>query len=177
VRIEEARMPTTFRSRLGRWAAVLALFVSPFCLAAPAVGEVPPAVVGTDADGQDVVLKNYAGKAVVLSFWGSWCPQCLKELPVLEGIQGSAGKAQLQVIAVNTEKRDVYRKLARHLSSLTLLQAHDAGPAQAAYGVKGLPHLLIIGRDGRVLKIYRGYDEKSLDKILADINLALATPP
>ena len=51
------------------------------------------------------------------------------------------------------------------------------GIAQEAFGVDGIPHMAIIGRDGRILKVYRGYSEKSLDAIVADINKALAPLP
>ncbi len=46
--------------------------------------------------------------------------------------------------------------------------------SREAYGLKGIPHMLIIGRDGHALKMHRGYSEKSLDVIIAEINAALA---
>ena len=84
----------------------------------------------------------------------------------------------MQVIAVNTESRDVFRRAARTLEPLDLLMAHDAGKGKPsdAYGVKGIPHMVIIGRDGRIVRVYRIYDESSLDGIVADINRALAAP-
>jgi hypothetical protein len=36
--------------------------------------------------------------------------------------------------------------------------------------------MLIIGRGGRIVKVYRGNDESQLDSIVADINRALADP-
>jgi hypothetical protein len=35
--------------------------------------------------------------------------------------------------------------------------------------------MVIIGRDGRILKVHRGYNETHLDQIVADVNAALAT--
>ena len=43
-----------------------------------------------------------------------------------------------------------------------------------AYGVNGIPHMVIIGRDGKILNIHRGYSEASLDGFVAEINAALA---
>jgi thiol-disulfide isomerase/thioredoxin len=145
--------------------------------AAPAAGEIPPAVVGMNFDGDWVSLESYAGKAIVVSFWATWCGPCMNELPILEGIQKTAGKDSMQVIAVNIESRDVYRQVARKLASLSMLVAHDAGKkGTTAYGVKSIPHMVIIGRDGKLFKLHRGYTEKALDDIVADINNALATP-
>jgi thiol-disulfide isomerase/thioredoxin len=147
--------------------------------AAPKEGDVPPDYVGRLADGTDVRISDYAGKAVVLSFWATWCPYCLKELPVLNAIQVSPAKEQVQVIAVNTEERDVFRAASRALgSSLSLKLAYDPGKsARNAYGVGGIPHLVIIGKDGKIVRVLRGYAESALPQIVDDINQAIAAAP
>jgi peroxiredoxin len=71
-----------------------------------------PLAVGTPApdwtlptpDGTKVSLSGYAGKVVVLDFWGTWCPFCLKAMPQIqklhEGVQGQGG---VVVVGLNTE--------------------------------------------------------------------------
>lgn len=144
--------------------------------AVPEPGDVPPPDIGRSASGEEVLLPNYKGKAVVVTFWATWCPQCIKELPILEAVQNKAGKDQIEIIAVNTEETEVFRRVARIMrKSMHLELISDAGgQAQKAYGVNGIPHMVIIGRDGRVLQVHRGYSEDSLDEIVADINQALA---
>lgn len=104
-----------------------------------------------------------------------------KEMPILESIQKTAGKRQIQVIAVNTELLDTYRRLARKLADFELTVTHDAGNRTAkAYDVNGIPHRIIIDRTGHIVRIHRGYREDALDEIVADINQALRarnTPP
>jgi thiol-disulfide isomerase/thioredoxin len=140
----------------------------------PAAGDVAPIFVGTNREFEPVSLESYAGKVVVISFWASWCPPCLKELPILDGIQRTAGKRQIQVIAINTETPGVYRQVARRLADLDLMITHDTGKkASDSYGVNGIPHMVIIGRDGRIVRVNRGYNEKGLDAIVDDINRAL----
>lgn len=147
--------------------------------AAPlAAGDVPPTELGYAWGGDKVALSNYAGKVVIVSFWATWCPFCLKELPVLEGVQNKAGKDQLVVIAINTEGREVFRKASRIMREHMHLElANDpGGDAQKAFDVKTLPRMVIIGRDGRIVAMHRGYDESQLDDVLADINKALQAP-
>jgi len=144
--------------------------------ASPKPGDVASPSLGIDIDAKPVRLDDFAGKPVVVTFWATWCPYCLKELPVLEGIQRST-HGNLQVVAVNTEKRDVFRHAARRLDQLTLKLSHDMdGEAGKAYGVKSLPRMVIIGRDGRIARVYTGYDESQLEGIVADINAVLAAP-
>ncbi len=146
--------------------------------APPKNGDMAPDIVGRTLDAEAVTVSAHRGKVVVVSFWATWCPYCLKELPILEGIQKVAGHDKVQVIAVNTESADVFRKVEQKLASLTMKQAFDPGrKGRDAYGVEGIPHLVIIGRDGRIIKVYRGYDEASLDAIVADINGAIAEAP
>lgn len=155
-------------------AAVLAL-ASPFSrAAAPSAGDVAPDVLGKMYNGDPVLASAHAGTVVVVSFWATWCTYCLKELPVLEGLQKVAGKNRVQVIAVNTEDRDTFRGVLRKLKDLSMTMAYDPGEVGAkAYGVKGIPHLVIIGRDGKIVRVYRGYGEETLTRIVDDINAAI----
>jgi thiol-disulfide isomerase/thioredoxin len=139
-------------------------------------GDTPPPFLGTNLDGDEIATSQYAGKILVVTFWASWCGPCKKELPLLEGIQRVAGKDRVQVVAINIEDREVYRKLARGLKSgFTLSINHDTGKkASEAYGVHGIPHLVLIGRDGKVIAVHRGYSDEGIDAIIAEINRALA---
>jgi thiol-disulfide isomerase/thioredoxin len=145
--------------------------------AMPQAGDIPPNVVGETLKHEKVELGKYAGKAVVISFWATWCPYCLKELPILHGIQ-KAAKGKVQVIAINTEDRDTFRDVVRAMRTLEIEQAYDPdGDAQKAYGVNGIPHMVVVGRDGRIVKVFRGYDESSLKDIVQAINLATGALP
>ena len=134
-------------------------------VAAPKAGETAPDFVGYNADGQPLLVTAYSGKVVVLSFWASWCGPCKKELPLLEGIARTAGKERVQVLAVNVESSEVYKRLSRRTSELQMLVASDAGhEAQRAYGVNGIPHMVIIGKDGHILRIHVDIPRRALTR-------------
>lgn len=164
--------------RLALLLLVLQTVAAPIASAAPSEGRTPPAYVGLTLDDNPVLLTDHRGKALVVTFWATWCQYCLKELPILNSLQTVAGKEKLQVIAVNTESRDVFRQVSRSLRTLDLVLAYDPdGKGRGAYGVNGIPHMVIIGRDGKVVAIYRGYSEDSLDDIIASINRATGATP
>jgi len=137
-------------------------------------GDAAPANLGMTIKDEPVLLKDYGGKVVVVSFWASWCPYCLKELPILFNIQ-KAAKGAVQVVAINTEDDETFDRLAYILRTIEIGMAYDPdGKARAAFGVKGIPHLAIIGRDGKIVEVFRGYSEASLQPIIDAINGAIA---
>jgi thiol-disulfide isomerase/thioredoxin len=157
-----------------RACAALLFSVSALASAAmPSAGDASPDELGVTLKNEPVRLQDYAGKAVVVSFWASWCPYCLKELPILYNIQ-KAAKGRLQVVAINTENADTFRELRRAMRTLEIGMSYDPdGKAQQAFGVNGIPHMVIIGRDGTIVQVFRGYDESSLKPIVAAINRAI----
>jgi thiol-disulfide isomerase/thioredoxin len=160
---------------LHRTTLALALLLTTVAAAAhvPGVGENAPSFLGYGLDTKKVLLESYADKVVVVSFWATWCPPCRAELPVLERIQ-IAGKGQIQVVAINVEDRDVYRRAAKILKDLTIKLTNDEDEkAFNAYGVKGLPHLLVIGKDRRIVSVREGYGSGELDDVAAELNTAL----
>ena len=92
---------------------------------------------------------------------------------MLEGLQQVA-KDRVKVVAVNIEERDVFKAVSRALSSLTVTITNDPRQRYAdAYGVNGIPHMVIIGKDGKIISVHRGYNEDALDGLVAEINAAL----
>lgn len=164
---------TSGRIRLSCLLIIAAAGVPSFANAAPKAGDVAPAYVGATLDGTPVVVTDYPGKAVVVSYWATWCTFCLKELDILNGIQKTASD-RVQVVTVNIESLKVFNKVAEALSPFQFLVLYDPGrKGQKAYGVRGVPHMVIIGKDGRIETVRVGYGEKDLDGIVASINRAI----
>ncbi len=137
-------------------------------------GDVPPAALGMTRAGDSIETTQFAGRVMVVTFWASWCGPCRAELGMLERLQQVA-KERVKVVAVNIEERDVFRQVARALGEFNLTITSDPRKRYAgAYGVNGIPHMVIIGKDGKVISVHRGYSESALDGLLAEINAALA---
>ncbi|WP_075184768.1 TlpA disulfide reductase family protein [Teredinibacter haidensis] len=143
-------------------------------IAAPSEGEKPVNYIGKDLQGNKLHVSDYAGKVVIVSFWATWCTYCLKEMPILEGIQKQVGKENLQVIAVNKgEKKRLVKKISKAFKEdgIELLLAHDSGSKVAKqWGVDGIPHMVMIDRKGYIKNVHIGYGEGMLPKIIAEVN-------
>jgi thiol-disulfide isomerase/thioredoxin len=162
------------------------LTLSLFCalsVAAPLTG---PAV-GTDAPDikvrnlvtwEDMTLSSQRGKVVILTFWASWCGPCKRELPILEGAQRAIGKDRLVVLAVNwkdtPDAMAAIKKIASHWQINVMTDLGER--ASKLYSISSVPHLFMIGPDGKVIANHLGYGDRSPEELVADINHALATP-
>ena len=156
------------------WTMVLALAVLLFAtaaLAAPEVGDVPPSYLGKDRQGQKVNLEDLRGKVVIVTFWATWCPPCRKELPVLETLQEVAGEDRVRVIAINIEQPRVFRSVKRRLKDYSMTLINDyRGLVKKRFGVKGIPHLVMIKKDGTIAAIKKGYTEEMVPPMIDELN-------
>jgi peroxiredoxin len=107
-------------------------------------------------DGKQVALGAYRGKVVLLDFWASWCAPCLEEMPDLIKLQKQNG-GKLQVIGVSMDDGlDAAKSVTTRFSFNYPLLMGDAKFGNLYGGVLGLPEIFLIGRDGKVLKRWRG---------------------
>ena len=136
------------------------------------VGDEPPESLGRASTGGKVNLSDYRGEIVIISFWASWCSPCRKELPILAAIQKNATRDKIVVFAVNwKESRDRYGNIIRALKDVDLtLVSDENGVFGGEFGVKAIPHMIIIGRDGRIAAVHVGYGKSELPTLVKEIN-------
>lgn len=145
---------------------------------APGVGDLAPDFTSRSLlNHEQVQLSAERGRIVFLTFFASWCAPCRKEVPVLEAVQKRLGPERVRVLAVSyheDDERDIIR-WARKVNAQSTIVEDPGARIAAHYGVQGIPHLLIIGPDGRILKMHEGYGDGSLEGLVDDINEVLRT--
>ena len=96
------------------------------------------------------------GKLVLLDFWASWCAPCIVELPHLVDLQ-KRFQGRLQVIGVSMDdsKAIAVDTIKRYPVNYPVVMG-DAALGKLYGGVLGLPEIYLIGRDGRVVRSWRG---------------------
>ena len=60
----------------------------------------PPDVTFTTITGKKIALKDLRGKPVIVTFWATDCPACIKEIPHLIDLYTQYHKQGLEIIAV-----------------------------------------------------------------------------
>lgn len=137
-------------------------------------GDIPPTKLGTTRGGDDIETTQFTGRVLIVTFWASWCAPCRAEMGVLEGMQQLA-KDKLKVVAVNIEPYATFREVNRALKNLEITITNDQYKnAAKLYGVGGIPHMVIIGKNGKVIKVHTGYGESALQGLVEEINAAIA---
>jgi thiol-disulfide isomerase/thioredoxin len=141
-------------------------------------GDAPPERIGRGEDGKTILMSALKGRVVIVTFWASWCAPCRKEILALEALQRHLSADKLLVLAVNwQEDDDAYRAIKRTLKDFQLTLTHDGhGELGRKFGVNSIPHMFIIGKDGRIAYEHSGYGEGSIPVLVDDINAALAVP-
>ena len=116
----------------------------------------PGQVSGETLDGKKLDLSSYAGKVVVLNVWGSWCPPCRKEAPMLESASRQLAKDGVVFVGVNTKDSSPDPGLAferRFDISYDSLFDPAGRSLLAFYGIltpSSIPSTVVIDQQGRV---------------------------
>jgi thiol-disulfide isomerase/thioredoxin len=105
-------------------------------------------------------LSKLRGRAVVVSFWGTWCPPCRDEFPELIKAQAKYAERGLLVLAVNgrdqeRSTRDVQQFV--DLFPVSFVVALDKyGSTRRAYRIVGQPTTVFIDASGIVRQVHTG---------------------
>jgi peroxiredoxin len=125
-------------------------------------------------DGKSVSLADYRGKVVLLDFWATYCPPCVQALPELQALHAKNEARGFAVVGVTVDDRAplVEKATSRARVAYPILQATPE--VWIAYKVNALPSLILVGRDGTIIRRYGGEADKTA--MLAEIERALDTP-
>jgi thiol-disulfide isomerase/thioredoxin len=99
--------------------------------------------------GEQVQLRDYAGRQLVINLWATWCPPCRREMPVLQAAQ----KAHPDVVFLFVNQGESPRQVATFLESQGLqldnVLFDDSGELGQRAGSAALPTTLFYGVNGR----------------------------
>jgi thiol-disulfide isomerase/thioredoxin len=124
-----------------------------------------------DLDGKSRKVGDWAGKVLVVNFWATWCPPCLKEIPEFIGMQEKLAARGVQFIGIAADHPDKVREFAAkmRINYPILLGEMDVIEIARLAGndVGGLPFTVILDRRGHWVRSESGaLDEARLTEIL-----------
>lgn len=121
-----------------------------------------PEEIFYDPSGKKVTINDYAGQYVLLNFWATWCPGCVKELPSLKKLEQKFQEKQypITVIGLNVDRQKTGTEIANFIFE------HDIGPfalyhdrdkkVSLAYEIGGMPTTFLIDPKGNIIYEFLG---------------------
>ena len=106
-------------------------------------------------DGKVQRLSDYVGKGkyVLVDFWASWCGPCRGEIPTIIELYNKYAGDKFEVLGVATwdEPEDTKKAIEElGIKYPQIMNAQKAG--SDAYGIEGIPQIILFGPDGTILK-------------------------
>lgn len=129
-----------------------------------------------NTDQETVSLSKYKGKAVLLNFWATWCPPCIKEMPSMQRLQDHFSDQDFEIVAINAGEDSVsvnsfLMELDTELTFTILLDEKNRSFNE--FGIKGLPMTLLFDKEGQLIETILGGKEWDHPESIALINEAL----
>jgi alkyl hydroperoxide reductase subunit AhpC len=156
------------------------------------VGEQVPSFTLKAVNGEDVgetyiSIDRYFGagakdpkKAVLMSFFATYCEPCKKEIPLLSALYESYKAKGLQVVLVSidkeAEKIDVAKALAKEAGVTFPVLSDRFNIVAKRYFISKLPNVYLLDAEGKVGMVNVGYNDDISRKLVDEIRKSLGEP-
>ncbi len=134
---------------------LMAVFVQPVV----AASKMPSFVLPDVMTGDDINSEQFSGKTLLVTFFATWCPPCMQEVPNLIKLQKSYEGKGFSVVALSMDEggpRIVKKLVEKRSINYPVLMA-GGSTARDFGGVVGIPTSFLINSKGTVVKKYPGY--------------------
>jgi peroxiredoxin len=124
-----------------------------------------------DLSGKQHSIKEWQGKVLVINFWATWCPPCLKEMPEFEAMQNEFSDKGLQFVGIALDDLEPIKEfIASKKITYPILLGEDQGTKLAhdlGNIVNTVPFTVIVDKKGLVTKSHMG--ELSREQLLETV--------
>ncbi len=111
-------------------------------------------------DDEKLKLSDWHGKIIVLNFWATWCPPCIREIPLLVKMQTIWQDQGVQFVGVAIDDKDKVQQFIQDQAinyPIMLGQMETIEIAkQMGNSHDVLPYTVIINREGSIIKTRAG---------------------
>jgi len=130
-------------------------------------------MVGSEADA------DQAARAVLISFFATWCKPCKKEMPFLQQLSVDYKDKGLRVLSVAVDKEEaswpeIAELVKKNKVTYPIVKDRYNLIARQYLGEKtALPSVFIIDKDGKVALVKQGYPDDAAGFLRAEVEKAL----
>lgn len=125
-----------------------------------------PELALLNIQGERRDLEDYKGSVLLVNFWATWCPPCVKELPSIAKARELLSDEPFDVLVINVgeDKTQIERFLRTRLGGVLNLEVlvDDNLVAVKDWKVRALPTTYIVDHTGRV--VYSAMGERDFSE-------------
>lgn len=110
-------------------------------------------------DGKKVDSNKFQNQVVLITFFATWCPPCIEEIPSLIKLQDEFAEQGFSVVAVSVDQggaKSVKKMVDKTGINYPVLLA-DSKITRDFGNIVGIPTSFLVNRKGKVIKNYPGY--------------------
>lgn len=122
--------------------------------------------------GGPVAIKK--GSVYVVEFWATWCPPCRRSIPHLTELQEKYKDKGVTIIGISNEPADIVKpfvegeKAGKMAYTVAIDPQMKVGAGyMEAFGIGGIPHAFIVGKDGNLA--WHGHPLDGMDDVLKEV--------
>ena len=113
-----------------------------------------------DANGATVALTDQSKTVLVVNFWATWCPPCIKEMPELAALATEFSNKKVHFVGIGVDSASKIREFAAKTSISYPLIASGFDGAEVAKNLGnvkgGLPFTVVIDANGNIIEAIEG---------------------
>ncbi len=124
------------------------------------VGMARPEFSLPDLEGTARHISEWDGDVVLVNFWATWCPPCLKEMPAFVEVQEEYGARGVTIVAVAIDEENAVRDFVNTygINFPVLIGETEAMTVTRDYGNRfgALPYSVLYDREGKIRFVKAG---------------------
>ncbi|MGF9713891.1 MULTISPECIES: thiol-disulfide oxidoreductase ResA [Paenibacillus] len=107
-------------------------------------------------DGKTYELSDFKGSGLVLNFWGTFCPPCVREMPALEKQSKVWKDKQVQIVGINLNESPITVRSFLQQYNISFPILMDRDEIRKKYKVSSYPTTFYIDANGIIQDIFVG---------------------
>ena len=144
------------------------------------IGRPAPEFAGEDMKGNPIKLSDFKGRVVLLDFWATWCGPCLMSLPGIQRLAERFDAQPVTILGIAGDQPGSEDRVNKFIEDRKLTYTHVndfEGDISEMYRVTGIPHVVLIDKQGKVAAIHNGYTPGQDALLARQIELLLQGKP
>lgn len=126
-----------------------------------------------DLNNKRHTLKNHKGEVLLINFWATWCPPCVKELPSLNRLQEKINNKNFKILAVNIgEETKTVKKFLSEMDIKFPVLTDPLAESVEPWKLIAFPSSFVIDKNGIIrYGLFGGleWDNKEVQQIIQEL--------